>query len=244
MPRIFQQIDFSDGGDGIVTRGGIGSIGDLRGKKIVLAQNSRSLYFLRRMLANAGVQPREVQLVSTDDQWQANAVFNANRVDAVVCWAPAIYDLAGREGNKMLVSTESDKKAITNVWFARADLANERPDICEAMVRGIFDSMQELGTEEGKKKAAKLVAEGYGLTAAKAIEMLSDSHSTNWAENYQFFLNRDNPAGFERVWNQIYSSHKNAGIITHRQVSFDQVVDFSIVRALGREQRYSSQIRK
>ena len=34
--------------------------------------------------------------------------------------------------------------------------------------------------------------------------MLGDAHSTNWAENYQFFVNQNNPTNFERVWNQAY----------------------------------------
>ena len=48
MPRIFQQVDFSNGGDGIVIRKSAAknpekpTIADLRGKKVVLAQNSPS----------------------------------------------------------------------------------------------------------------------------------------------------------------------------------------------------------
>ncbi|HPW58243.1 MAG TPA: hypothetical protein PLK58_06365, partial [Candidatus Rifleibacterium sp.] len=45
-PRIFQQIDWSNGGDGIVVRGNIRSIKDLEGKTIVYAQNSPSQYFI------------------------------------------------------------------------------------------------------------------------------------------------------------------------------------------------------
>ena len=45
MPRIFQQIDWSNGGDGIVARNGISSIGDLRGKR------SCSLKTLRRSIS-------------------------------------------------------------------------------------------------------------------------------------------------------------------------------------------------
>src|SRR5271157_938180 len=40
MPRIYQQVDWSNGGDGIVVRDSVKSIADLRGKTIVLAQNS------------------------------------------------------------------------------------------------------------------------------------------------------------------------------------------------------------
>ena len=40
MPRIYQQVDWSNGGDGIVVRENIKTVADLRGKTIVLAQNS------------------------------------------------------------------------------------------------------------------------------------------------------------------------------------------------------------
>ena len=45
MPRIYQQIDWSNGGDGIVVREDIKTVADLRDKKLVLAQNSPSQYF-------------------------------------------------------------------------------------------------------------------------------------------------------------------------------------------------------
>src|SRR4029079_5584961 len=52
MPRIFQQIDWSNGGDGIVVRESIKTVADLRGKKLVLAQNSPSHYFALNMLVS------------------------------------------------------------------------------------------------------------------------------------------------------------------------------------------------
>ena len=30
--------------------------------------------------------------------------------------------------------------------------------------------------------------------------MLGDAHSTNWAENFQFLINQNNPTNFERIW--------------------------------------------
>ncbi len=62
MPRIYQQVDWSNGGDGIVVRDTVKSMTDLRGKTVVLAQNSPSHYFLLNALINGGVQPAEVQL--------------------------------------------------------------------------------------------------------------------------------------------------------------------------------------
>ncbi len=243
MPRIFQQVDWSNGGDGIVARGGIKSIGDLRGKKIVLAENSPSQYFIMNMLVYGGVQPSEVEFVYTGDAFQAAAAFNSQKdIDAVVSWAPDIYTLSEVKGNNMIVSTATANKLIADVWFARADFAKDHPEICEGIVRGIFDSMQELNTDSGKQNVAKLMADGYGLPASDALGMLADAHSTNWAENYQFFLNKNNPANFERVWNQAYYIYRRIGKVTHQTVKFDQVMDFSIIEKLGEEEKYAKQV--
>src|SRR4051794_30441833 len=56
MPRVYQQVDWSNGGDGIVVREKVKTVADLRGKKLVLAQNSPSQYFALNMLVAGGVQ--------------------------------------------------------------------------------------------------------------------------------------------------------------------------------------------
>ena len=81
MPRIYQQVDFSNGGDGIVVRENIKTAADLRGKKLVLAQNSPSHYFALNMLVSGGVQPPEVEMIFTEDAFQAAAAFNAQERD-------------------------------------------------------------------------------------------------------------------------------------------------------------------
>lgn len=242
MPRIYQQVDWSNGGDGIVARENIRTVGDLRGKQIVLAENSPSQYFALNMLVAAGVQPAEVNMIFTQDAFQAAAAFNAQPdISAAVSWAPDIYNLSDIRGNRMLVTTATANKLIADVWFARADFAKEHPGICEGIVRGIFDAMVELKTDAAKQKVAELMAEGYNLPASAAMGMLADAHSTNWAENYQFFLNRNNPTNFERIWNQAYYLYRRIGKITHQKVPFDQVMDFSIIEKLGQEEKYRSQ---
>ena len=79
MPRVYQQIDWSNGGDGIVCRENVKSVGDLRGKTVVLAQNSPSHFFLLNTLISGGVQPSEVTTKFTQDAFQAAAAFNADK---------------------------------------------------------------------------------------------------------------------------------------------------------------------
>src|SRR4030095_11991917 len=61
-PRVVQQIDWSNGGDGIVVRNSIKSVSDLKGKTIALAQNSPSEYYLTSLLLSAGLRPSDVKV--------------------------------------------------------------------------------------------------------------------------------------------------------------------------------------
>jgi ABC-type nitrate/sulfonate/bicarbonate transport system substrate-binding protein len=241
MPRVYQQIDYSNGGDGIVVRQTIRSIGDLRGKTIVLAQNSPSHYFLLNALIDGGLQPGDVEFKFTQDAFQAAAAFNADRsIAAAVSWSPDIYNLAKVKGNRLLVTTQTANKLIADVWFSRADFAKDHPDIIEGLVRGIFDAMEALKTQEAKQQVATLMGAGYSIPASDALSMLGDAHSTNYAENREFFLNQNNPANFERTWNTAYFLYRKIGMIT-QQVPFDQVADFSLIQKLGSEPKYASQ---
>ena len=156
-------------------------------------------------------------------------------------WAPDIYNLSEVKGNKMVVSTLEANKLIADIWFARADFATEHPGICEGLVRGIFDAMIELNTDEAKKSVAKLMADGYSLPADEAFSMLADAHSTNWGENFEFLMNQNNPTNFERIWDQAYYIYKKTNKIRNQKVKFDRVMDFSIVEKLGKEDKYSNQ---
>ena len=240
MPRVFQQVDFSNGGDGIVVRDKIKTITDLRGKTIVLAQNSPSQFFVLNALINGGLQPGDVEFKFTQDAFQAAAAFNADKsISAVVSWAPDIYNLSKVKGNKLLVTTGTANKLIADIWFARADFAKDNPEIIEGIARGIFDGMEALKDQPAKQQAAKLMAAGYSIPEPDALGMLGDAHSTNYAENKDFFLNQNNPANFERLWNTAYYLYRKVGAVG-TPVPFDQVMDFTVVKKLGGEPKYAN----
>ncbi len=240
LPRAFLQVDWSNGGDGIVVRKNITSVADLKGKQIALAQHSPSHYLILNLLINAGLQPGDVDFRFTEDAFQAAAAFNADKsLDACVSWAPDIYKLSDAPGNKLLVSTATANKLISDVLFARADFVRDNPKIVDGMVRGFFDAVEELKVEANKKKAAALMGKAYGLPASEAEAMLGDAHSTNYAENKAFFLNQNNPTNFERYWETASTLYLKLGS-TGSAVRFDQVMDFSFIKALENVEPYAS----
>lgn len=242
MPRVFQQIDWSNGGDGIVVRDTVTSMAQLRGKTVVLAQNSPSHFFVLNSLISAGVQPSEVDFKFVGDAFQAAAAFNADkRIAGCVSWAPDIYNLEKVKGNKLLVSTATANKLIADVWFARADFAKDHGDVIEGLVRGILDAMIDLKAQESRQKAAGWMAKGYGIPEADALGMLGDAHWTNYAENVEFFLNQNNPTNFERTYDTAWALYRRVGAVGANKVPFDQLVDFSILKKLEAVPKYASQ---
>lgn len=241
MPRVFQQIDWSNGGDGIVVRKGL-KIADLRGKKVVLAQNSPSHYFLLNALLNGGVQPDEVEMIFTKDAFQAARAFATQKdIAAVVSWAPDIYRIAEKlPGNELLVTTKEANHLIADVWWARADFARDNPEIIEGLVRGIFDATVALKDPAAQQQVAKWMSDGFGIPPDETLGMLADAHWTNYAENREFFLNQNNPTNFERTYNTAFLLYKAVGVVSQK-VDFDQLMDFSVVKKLGGEDKYAKQ---
>jgi NitT/TauT family transport system substrate-binding protein len=241
MPRVPMQIDFSNGGDGIVCREHVRTMSELAGKTLVLAQNSPSHFFALNALVNAGLQPGDVQWRFTQDAFQAAAAFNADRrLDCVVSWAPDIYNLAEARGNRMMVTTQTANKLIADVFFVRADFMKDHPQLIEGLVRGILDATERLRSQESKQRVAQLMATGYSMPVSDALSMLGDAHWTNFADNREFFLNANNPTNFERLWNTAYFLYRKIGVVG-TPVAFDQVMDPTILQRVGREPRYANQ---
>ncbi len=232
-PRIYQQIDWSSGGDGIVTRSKIRSVADLKGKTIVYAQNSPSQYFISNLLINAGIGLSEVTHKYTSTAFEAAAAFVSDpSIDACVSWAPDIYTIPEKvAGTRILTTTAEANKLIADVWAVRADFARDKPEIVKGLVAGIFEGMDMLENATTKAQAFQWMADGYGMKVEDVKAMEADAHSTNFAENREFFLNANNPTNFERTWKSIAYVYNQAGLVKEA-VPFNQIMDFSIVQDL------------
>ena len=84
------------------------------------------------------------------------------------------------------------------------------------------------------------MAKLYSIPEADTLGMLGDAHSTNYAENREFFMNQNNPANFERTWNTAYLLYRKMNRIS-QAVPFDKVMDFSILQKLDNEEPYQIQ---
>lgn len=239
-PRVVQQIDWSNGGDGIVVRDNIKSVSDLRGKTIVCAQNSPSEYFVTELLLSAGLRTGDVKMKYTNTAFEAAAAFVADKhIDAVVSWSPDIYNISDKVPKTRLLSTTKEaSKIIADVYAFRADFYRDHQDIVKGFVSGVFEGMDYAKQNQGQ--VAQWVADAYGMKPEDINGMMGDAHSTNFAENVQFFLNSSNPTNFERTWKNSNVVYRELGRID-APVAFDQVMDFSIISDLEKAGTFKSQ---
>src|SRR5881409_3249927 len=226
VPVVCQQIDWSNGGDGIVARGDIRPINDFRMKagkrrKVVLAQNSPSHYFIMSLLIDAGIDPAEVDFKWAGDAPAAAKIFVQDKsFDAFVGWSPDIYTVSeAGTGARLVVTTGSANHLIADVWAVRNDFFRDHPEIVSGLVQGIFEGVDSVRKDPGN--AARALATAFKLPEEDCKNMVGkdggitegDAHLTNYRENAKFFLDPFNPANFEVVWNSASTIYKSLGTI-------------------------------
>lgn len=221
-PQIYQQIDFSNGGDGIVVRPGIKTAADLKGKEVVLTQNSPSHFYLLTMLKDGGLKPEDVTWSFTSDAFGAADAFVAeNRFAACVSWSPRIYEIVdvkdggkpdGVKGARSLTTTRDASNLIADVWGVRSDFAKEHPEVVRGLVIGIFKGMDLV--KKDPTAIAKLMSPGFNIPAEDCRLMMSDAHMTNFAENKRFFLDTSNPANFDRLWKAASDAYQSIKLVS------------------------------
>jgi NitT/TauT family transport system substrate-binding protein len=249
VPVICQQIDWSDGGDGLVARGEIRNINDLRSsagkrKKVVLAQNSPSHYFIMSLLIDAGIDPGEIDFKWAADAPSAAKIFVQDpSFDAFVGWSPDIYTVTEKlKGTRLVVTTDTANHLIADVWAVRNDFYRDHPKIVADLVRGIFEGMDSV--RKDPKNAARALAMAYKLPEADCVNMIGkdggiaegDAHLTNYRENAKFFLDPFNPANFEVVWSSASTIYRSLGSIA-TVVPASKVKAASVLAALAEENK-------
>ncbi len=239
-PRIVQQLDWSNGGDGIVVRKAIRTVKDLKGKTVALAQNSPSEYYLTSLLLSAGMKPADIKTKYTATAFEAAAAFVSDpSIDATVSWSPDIYNIVDRVADtKILSSTADANKLIADVYAVRADFTRDHPDVVQGLVEGILEGMDEV--KKNPEQACAWMADAFGMKPSDVMAMRNDAHPTNAAENAQFFLNSSNPTNFERTWKSASYVYRELGRI-NAPALFDQVMDFTYIQKAQASGTFSSQ---
>lgn len=241
-PQVIYQMTWSTGGDALVVKGNVRTTKDLRGKTIALQAYGPHIDYLGKVLADAGLSLRDVKLRWLDDLTGTKntpaAAFRENGVDAAMVIIPDAQALTSRggvgtgaedsvKGARILLSTKTASRIITDVYAVRADyLQSNRADV-ESFVRGLLQGEQALrqliaarSTRAGEyaatmKAAAQILLDSPQATA-DAEGMVQDAEFTGVAGNRAFFTQAGNPRGFAEINGEIQSALIAVGLVSQR----------------------------
>jgi sulfonate transport system substrate-binding protein len=133
----------------------IKSIADLKGKKIGILAGTGEDYGLLKTLANAGLQPDDVQLLNLLPP-DAKAAFEQGHIDAWAIWPPfpELEEVSAK--GRVLPGGEAVK--VYSVASARGEVLDKHPDVAHA-----FDTV----LEQGRKWQSEHLDEAQQITATE-----------------------------------------------------------------------------
>jgi hypothetical protein len=158
-PVVFLQLTWS-AGDHLVTRPGMRTLADLRGKKIALQKGGPHVGMLWDILRTADLKWGDINVVWTDDvtgdKGPAKKFRDDPGVDGCFAITPDMTDLTGGidkkgdgqkgtvKGAHVLVSTAHMKRSIADVYACRKDFYDANKDWVERFTASYLQACEEL----------------------------------------------------------------------------------------------------
>lgn len=235
--RIMQQMDWSNGGDGVLVRkdSGIQKANDLSGKTVVLAPFSPSHYFILNLLKIANIDPQKVKFAYTTEAYgAARAFFEKPEYQAAVTFSPDIYKIPDWKNEKneavfqRLASTKEAAGVIADTWAVREDFYQENKDLVRNIVMSFFEGLEVY--KANPQQVAQWMVDGYArfgtpLSLKECQDMIGDAFLTGFSNNMNFFNQADDPTNFARTWENATAAWKTAGLITKEIPAKDVLVN-------------------
>lgn len=193
-PVVLWQADWSRGGDAIVSRRGINTVGDLKGKKIAVAELTPSHSFLLWLLDAGGLSIDDVEIIPQANAIDAAAAFKSQQVDAAVVWSPDDEAcVRAVPGSKVLESTRSASNIIADFFFAKREFVEANRDRLQKLYEGWMRGAAEINNSAAsKEKAIKILSQGLGVPEEDARVAINNVRLVTHGDNLNFFgLNPD-----------------------------------------------------
>lgn len=238
-PITIYQLSWSAGGDCLVVKGNIKSIKDLKGKTIVAQAYGPHGDYVSTLLKDAGLKPKDVTIKWTKDLTGTDntpaEALKQKDVDAVFVITPDAMKLTsggkvgtGSEGSvkgaKILLSTKTADRIISDVIVARADYFEANRSKVEKLTHGLL--LAEQGLRDLVKNKESRKAEYKKVMAASAKILLDseqaigdaeglygDCQMVGFAGNVKFFTNNTWPRNFSKITDEIQTGFIGLGLI-------------------------------
>jgi NitT/TauT family transport system substrate-binding protein len=179
QPRIVLIMDFSHGGDAVISQPDIESLSDIKSRKVGVEDSALGAFMLQRTLDQIGLDYSEVNVVPLAVDRHERA-FMERQVDAVVTFEPVRSKLI-LEGGRELFNSAQIPGEIVDVLVVSERYAEKYPHMISSLLKGWFQALDYMKQEP--EQSAGIMALREGLTAAQFQAALETLHIPSLEEN-------------------------------------------------------------
>jgi NitT/TauT family transport system substrate-binding protein len=147
--QIFQ-MDKSFGADGMVVRGDVAGIADLKGKSVAASAPGTSPYFvLAWMLKKNGLSIKDVKVVNMEPGPAAQA-FVAGQNDAAMTYEPYLSTVRAAPDKGKIIATTLDYPVVMDTFGCTDAFLEKNPEAAKALAKSYFDALALIASDKDK----------------------------------------------------------------------------------------------
>ncbi|MHC1547670.1 ABC transporter substrate-binding protein [Phyllobacterium sp. K27] len=182
--QIFQ-MDKSFGADGMVVRGDVNTIADLKGKSVAASAPGTSPYFvLAWMLKKNGLSIKDVKVVNMEPGPAAQA-FVAGQNDAAMTYEPYLSTVRAAPDKGKIIATTLDYPAVMDTFGCTNEFLEKNPEAAKALAKSYFDALALIASD--KEKSFEIMGADVKQSGEKFAESAQYLKWQDQAANKVFF---------------------------------------------------------
>lgn len=161
--------DYSNGGDVILAPKSISSMQDLRGKKIGCEIGSLGMFILQQALAQANVDPAEVDFLNVEQLKGEQAMLNGE-IDAYVTYPPVSAQLLRHNQFHQIFDSSMIPGQVIDTLSIRQSVLEKHPELIEKL-HIVWDQALEY-RQKNPQKAYQIMALREGISSEEFVDAL------------------------------------------------------------------------
>ena len=226
--KIVNVVDFSNGGDVIISRLDIKTVSGLKGKKVSVDKlNSFNHIFLVELLRLNGLAESDVTIVPLSASKVPEAL-DKGTIDAGQTWEP-YQSQAMAKGHRLLASTRDAPGIVTDVLMVRSDVLEKRTEDVRKIVKCLLRALQFRATDE--TEAYAIMSQAYNIPAGSLKRTIQGNIFPDLDANIRAFENSGEPTSLFRTGKIISDFFLKKGVIS-QDIDLDKIHAPEIVKGL------------
>lgn len=183
MPYV---TNYSNGGDGIISKDNIKSVEDLKGKKIGIPEFSEAETLIVWTLNQSDMSDKDKQeiidnLITFETADDTAKAFFAGEIDVAATWEPYLTQAKNMSGARIFLSTADATNLILDGIVVDKKYAEEHPDVIQKFMQGTLMASEMYKTEF--KYIKEVMPMFSTMSDEDIIGMADGANLTTWKDN-------------------------------------------------------------